>query len=646
MTKNKETKEEFENKVQQNLDSEVVKDAKKVKEKDYSSLEKQVQSEYSFAYSFMKPKLDENLLRLKLYNNQKRDKKAIGDPLLFTIHQTVLASLYSDQLTVSFLGREQGDEDAAENLNNLAKFDYDEMEKDIFDYYFDWDASFFNHALAFLMYFDRKKKIPIPELIDPMTWLRDPEAISANGDINGRGAMKYGGREIRLTINELKNSKNYFNVDRIKTDSASPDSLIDNYGKARNSASGYSNNSKKEVNGENKSCRLVEWLTIWNGKKVLVTLANKRKLIVRYHPLGKEWEIIDRLIYPISHSWDGVSIPDLVEDKQRARSVVQNLAIKGIKAGLQPQYLYDSNKIKNRAHLNLEFNKFIPVDGSPAGSVEEMKRQQVKQEANWILETLDTASQRATSTPEAQQGITSQEKRTATEMNMLERKVDTRYSLSAKIFGWSDKRFWRLWYSQYKKNFKEDIDEKILRIVGAGGSKWRTLTRENIIANVDPDIKIESLSVSEANKFNQLQMFRAFIKDTMAIDPNTNWRFALKHLGRLSGFDKDIVDKVLPLNVDELKAEEENEVLNSEKLVKVNIDDNDLIHMDIHSKAADTPQKYSHIQAHKEAMIFKRDNPQFSQSPEMITPKESDMSGIMNDKNKDSLNTQKQYEKA
>jgi hypothetical protein len=54
--------------------------------------------------------------------------------LLFTIHQTVLASLYSDRLSVEFNGREEGDEETAENLNSLANYDYDEMEKDSIDY--------------------------------------------------------------------------------------------------------------------------------------------------------------------------------------------------------------------------------------------------------------------------------------------------------------------------------------------------------------------------------------------------------------------------------------------------------------------------------------------------------------------------------
>jgi hypothetical protein len=33
--------------------------------------------------------------------------------------------------------------------------------------------------------------------------------------------------------------------------------------------------------------------------------------------------------------------------------------------------------------------------------------------------------------------------------------------------------------------------------------------------------------------------------------------------------------------------------------------------MEVHNKAADTPQKYAHIEAHKKAMMLKRVRPEF-----------------------------------
>jgi len=598
------------------LDNGLEKELKKYEQKEFTSLIKQIDTEYSLSWWFMKPKLDEWALRLKLYNNQKRDKEAVGDPLLFTIHQTVLASLYSDRLAVEFLGRESGDEETAENLNSLADFDYDDMEKDELDYEWDWDSSFFGRGLLLMSEYDRKLMLSCPEVIDIMTWLRDPRATSVNGDRKGRGAMRFGGREIRLTKGEMKNAGIYFDYNNLKFDTTDLRSLIDKMAQARAEAQGLADVSKwHKLTGENGDNRLLEWFTIWKGKRIIATLADDRKKIVRYTELKNRnmFPIIDRSIYPISHDWDGVCIPDLAEDKQRGRSVVQNLALKGIKIGLNPTYLYDTNKIKNRGNLNIDFNKHIPVDGNPTGSIEQVQRQAVKQEVQWILDVLDTAAQRATATPDIQQGVSTDEKRTATETNLISAKVDTRYSLSAKIFGWSEKRFWKQWYSNHKDHFKPGIDEKIIRIVGAMGAKWRALTRENIIANTDPDIKIESKVISDTRKFNDLQQYRLFIKDVLATDPqNSNIRFALRKIGRLSGFRKEEVEQILPPTIDEMNAETENDKLDKKGLVAVQIYDDDFVHLEVHNKAADTPQKKAHINAHRSAMMLKRVKPEFN----------------------------------
>lgn len=584
-------------------------------ETSYSTLIDQVQAEFTLAWFYVKPKMDEWGLRLRLYNNQRRDKAAVGDPLLFGVHQTILASLYNDRLAVTFQGREEGDEDTAENLTALAEFDYDDMEKDELDYEWDWDSSFFGRGLLLAMEFSRKLKLPLPEVIDPMTWLRDPRAVSVNGDRKARGAMKFGGREIRLTKDQMKEAGIYSDYEKLKGDVGDITSVMDRNIQARADAQGLSNITHLEkYAATDGDIRLLEWFTTWQGKKVLVTLGDKRTRLVRYQELKRPlWPIIDRAIYPMSHDWDGVSVGDLVEDKQRGRAVVQNLALKGIKLGLEPTYIYNSLLVKNRADLNQQFNKHIAVDGNPNNVIVPVQRQVVKQEAGWIMEVLDQGAQRATATPDIQQGIRADQKRTATELNLQASKVDTRYSLSAKIFGWSERRFWKQWYTLYKDNFKADIDEKIIRVAGAMGAKWRPLTRENIIAETDPDVMIESRVVSDAKRFTELQQYRLWLKDVLAADPqNSNVRFALRKIGRLSGFRRDEVEQIIPPNVDELTADVENEDLNNDKIVMVHVSDDDFIHMQVHNKAADTPVKYAHMNAHRKAMMLKRMKPEFN----------------------------------
>ena len=51
---------------------------------DYETLAKQIQTEYELAWKHQRPKKVEYEKRLKLYNNQKRNKKAVGDTTMFT----------------------------------------------------------------------------------------------------------------------------------------------------------------------------------------------------------------------------------------------------------------------------------------------------------------------------------------------------------------------------------------------------------------------------------------------------------------------------------------------------------------------------------------------------------------------------------
>lgn len=210
----------------------------------YESLAKQIQTEFELAWKHQNPKKQEWEVRLKLYNNQKREKKAVGDTTLFTIHQTVLASLYIDRLSAEWGGREEGDEEVAENLNALSKFDYDEMEKDQIDYDWIWDTCFFGRGLVALHEYERDPDngvyLPLPEVLDPITFLRDPRATSVNGNRRGKGSARFFGREIKMTerdIEELPHRVESFSMSELKFGSGTR-SLLKDAIEARDTAQG------------------------------------------------------------------------------------------------------------------------------------------------------------------------------------------------------------------------------------------------------------------------------------------------------------------------------------------------------------------------------------------------------------------------
>ena len=68
---------------------------------------------------------------------------------------------------------------------------------------------------------------------------------------------------------------------------------------------------------DNAYYSILEWYTHIDGEKYLVALANNRTKLIRFTKLKdqEKWAIIDRTLFPISHDWDGVSIPDLIGNK-------------------------------------------------------------------------------------------------------------------------------------------------------------------------------------------------------------------------------------------------------------------------------------------------------------------------------------------
>ena len=603
----------------------------------FVDLSKQIQAEYNLAWKHQKPKKDEWEIRLKLYNNQKREKKAVGDTTLFTIHQTVLASLYVDRLDAEWQGREEGDDEVADNLNAMARYDYGEMEKDIVDYEWDWDALFFGRGILMCSEYirdpDKGIYLPLPYVVDPIPFLRDPRAASVNGDRKSRGSARFLGWEEKMTRPALEKHEHIFddiNFNEIKFGSGTRSILRDAI-EARDTAQNLQTQRMEgeENLGANAEYDITVWFTHYEMegkiKKIKVWLANDRTKVIGVEILKHDyWPLFDRPLYPTSHDWDGTSVPDLVEDKQRARAVAQNLGLNAMKADLYPMYIFDSNKITNRKDLKFNFNKFIPVDGKDQpltnAIVPLIKSRPNMQLLDFLYTSLDISAQKATATPDIQQGIQSEKDRPLGETNLIASKVDTRYSLGAKVFGWSEKRFWlQGWYQGYKDHFAEDIDEKVIRLVGAFGPKWRPLRRPNIIARLDPDVEIESRILSRAKQLEERQALGQFFGLALQ-EPTSNRRWGLKKLAKLNGLEKDEIDRLFPPTIDERIAEDENEILNKDETVRITAEDDHNVHLEMHSKAGDTKASYAHIEAHKKALSIKKLQPDlFPQEPQAAT---------------------------
>src|SRR5436305_8113109 len=126
----------------------------------------QIQDETKVAEKYVRSWREQKRKYLKLYINQRKNPKKVGDTLMFSTHQTILAALYRDRLDAEWQWREEEDIDRAEELNAVWEFDYDEMGKPAHDYDKFWDASFFGIAIEDWSHFDRDSLTQIPDLSD------------------------------------------------------------------------------------------------------------------------------------------------------------------------------------------------------------------------------------------------------------------------------------------------------------------------------------------------------------------------------------------------------------------------------------------------------------------------------------------------
>lgn len=581
---------------------------------EHEKVVKQIQAEFEIAFKHTETKRNENLKRLKLYNNQKRDKSKVGDPLLFTVFNTVLASIYSDRLMSKAEPTEDGDIETAENCTGVMENDARVMEKDKLDYFWDWDTGFVGRGLVLQYGFNREKgkMCPIAENIDAITFLRDPDATSVNGDMQGHGAMLYGGREINLTKWQLENNKEYKNLKSLdKTKDTK--NLTDTAKQEKDAAQGRDPSEKdKESLTENYQFNLLEWFTHIDGKKCVITLGNTRSLILRVKRLKENrWPINDRVLFPMSNDWDGVNIPDLIEDKQRGRAILINLGMKSALKDLYPKYLYNKKKITNPKDLDYSSdNDAVGVDGDPTNVIAPMEKSSFGNQVNLILNILDIAAQKAVAAPEVSQGVQPDKQRTLGETQLVAAGSDSRHSLAARIFGWSERQFWMNWYNQYKKGFLDEYDEKSIRINGALSYSFLKLKKENFISNTDPDFYIESTAIAEAERRGRLTEFSVFAQIALQ-DPNANRRYIMRKLGKLNRLSQADMLMMFPPTIDEYVSEEENSKINDNELPKINPTDDDIVHIEMHNKANDTAAKLAHMKAHKMMMIFKKQHPEF-----------------------------------
>jgi len=177
---------------------------------DESAIITQVQQEKQLWVNFVDQKRQLFLERLKLYTNIAEDWGKADKVYVRTIRSTMLTLMslyYSDAITVNFSWRQLWDDEIADNYNNLALFDYEEMDLEKLTYDVQWNRLFYGVWLRIFDYRDTVRDVPVYRSIDPISWIPDPLWYIDN--------YRFHGFELEINDWDLTTDV-YFNVDKVK----------------------------------------------------------------------------------------------------------------------------------------------------------------------------------------------------------------------------------------------------------------------------------------------------------------------------------------------------------------------------------------------------------------------------------------------
>lgn len=538
---------------------------------DESNVLVQIRKEYSQGLDSIttKRKLRENDIK-EYVPTTKKDKVSINS--IYTTIQTLMSVYYTDKMLVNFSGRKETNRAQAENLNRVAQFDYDEMDLESLDYQWNFDAFFFWVWLKLIDGWNSVTNTPIARVHTPLSWIPDPRGWFT------MDTHRWAWFEAEDTLWNLKANANYFNTELVNSANAWEQEQI---------RAAYtvwrSINDQWYEQVENKKYEIYHHYTIIDWFKYLVTTANSNTLIIRMlklkpitkeekaNPLKVPFPIALKYYSPIKGDPFGISVPDLLRDKQKAESKLFNLAIqKETRITLWDDIFYDPKKIGNVKSLTTPTvnPKAIPVKIREWDNISSTVFRMPKEtqpnsafNANWQIQFQNSLS---TWLDANSLGIQSWTQQTATEAQLTQKNANLRFVLWTKVQKWWEATFWQLWKRTYAFNLSPR-SKKILYIAKAFWTQYFEFRKRDFITNESIDIKIVSTAEKESLQNAQKADFYAIAPQFLAdpLTPEISKRWIKRKMLRLGWMSEEEINIMQPKSVDELNAELDVELINN-----------------------------------------------------------------------------------
>ena len=540
-------------------------------QEDIDKLLAQIDREYQAWFDYVVNKRYQYRDRVIRWDKQAKDPNKININMVANAIDTLIASSYTDWLTVNFASADGWmSAEKADNLNYMAEFDNNDQNYQQLYYQKEQDRYFFWVGIRYRYGWDDVKKMPKFMVINPLSWIPDP-IPSQTWAFDGSW-YRFHWFEFTTTIMDLIADGSYDKemLDKVVWAYFSPE-MQQNW-VAYATAYNYVMPTCCDDLKTNFSLDVYHHFTNFNGKKYIVTLTNARRLVLRIKELepilSEEKKHNDMIEFPIVlNYWKprrndpfGESVCDKLDDKQIAKTILFNLnIIKAKKEALGWDFIWNSRLIKNREDILKPTtngrNIFVDTVEPLSNVWMELPRSQIKADSINMIQALENEAMLDTNIDTLQQGIVSWGRTTATESQIAQANSNIIGLLNNKVNAWGDKRFWFEWWKWYQENFSE-IDEKSVVLISNFEVKSFQLRKDDFFTKNIPHIILATKADLQSRNEKEQIFWDKYLWMMLnnPTSPDVSKRIAQRMCYRCNGKTPNEINVLVPLENDETVA--------------------------------------------------------------------------------------------
>ena len=573
----------------------------------------QIQDEIALSRSFTGQKRDLLRTNVMKYIDQTIDDEKIPMNTAYASINLDIAIEMMDTKNPIFTPRGLGDDEIAENLTDVAQFDYKEMGMNKIAYQVALDRRMTWVGIIAKTGWDEMGTHPTIGIKDPMAWLPDPFF-----DNTTEARFHY----FEELIPKECLSEEYGFSEEAEEMGGTMSPLLSQNQSARNRKTGYNNTPTDKtmvsvINGYSYFDDVLYMVTLSeDGSQMLRCVEVKpvfKKEKLEYVPMTA---VVNTKWYsPKRGDPFGTSMLELIGPKQSALSQLINLRLINAKfSTLGQMYLYDVNTVQNANEIARPSTnpKIIGVDGKNnpiSQAVYPVPRNNILEDSFRVSQEIMEALQMETGIDSRTLWVQWSGTSTLGEVKQIQENANIRFGLTTLHQELADEQFWRdIWYRSYKEFFSK-TDKKFIRIASSiDWTRLLELTQEDFLTFEDPHVIIESKKKFESERARIAASLDARLA-VMEANPNSH-KISLNYMRRkilkLQGMTRADIQVMCPYEPDEMDARNIVKLLNENDMKAATIRDINQDHMTylvVFQSAMDTEAKQIAIEMRKQAYI-------------------------------------------